>query len=134
MISSATTDSEISNDSDFDPSNETLADRLYALKDIVPPSTRAWCLRKYQGASQAVTTTAVFTGRALWAVSVSALLVGIPFALSWAEEQNIVAMEQEQRMREMGGEVLTAGGGEGDTASQVSAAIGREGGGAKPAL
>lgn len=81
-------------------------------------------------------TTLTFLGRAAWTISVSALLIGVPFALSWAEEQNILAMEQEQRMREMGSELLTAGSGEGqegaDTASQVGAALG--GSGARPAL
>ncbi len=81
-------------------------------------------------------TTLSFLGRAAWTISVSALLIGIPFALSWAEEQNFIAIEQEQRMREMGGELLTAGAGErtegGDTAAQVGAALG--GTSARPAL
>ncbi|EFX03100.1 mitochondrial import receptor subunit tom22 [Grosmannia clavigera kw1407] len=129
------TDSEISTDSDFDPSRETFADRLFALRDIVPPTARGWFYGKYQFGNHIVRTSISFLGRAAWTISVSALLVGIPFALSWAEEQNIVAMEQEQRMREMGSELLTAGAGEkreGDTATQVGAALG--GTGARPAL
>lgn len=129
------TDSEISTDSDFDPSRESLAERLYALKDIIPPTTRGWFYGKYQFGNRVIRTSLVFLGRAAWTISVSALLVGIPFALSWAEEQNIIAMEQEQRMREMGSELLTAGTGEkreGDTAAQVGAALG--GTGARPAL
>jgi len=127
-------ESEISTDSDFDPSSETLADRFYALRDIVPPTTRGWLHGRYQLGSRLVRTGFTFLGRSAWAISVSALLVGIPFALCWAEEQNMIAMEQEQRMREMGGELLTAGGdkGEGATASQVSAAL--AGATAKPAL
>lgn len=130
------TDSEISTDSDYDPSRETFGERLYALRDIIPPTTRGWFYSKFQFGDRVVRTTLTFLGRAAWTISVSALLVGVPFALSWAEEQNILAMEQEQRMREMGSELLTAGSGEGpeggDTASQVGAALG--GPGARPAL
>lgn len=128
------TDSEISTDSDYDPSSETFTDRIYALKDIVPPTMRGWLYGRYQLGSRIVRTSLFFLGRTAWTISVSALLVGIPFALCWAEEQNMIALEQEQRMREMGGELLTAGGekAEGDTASQVSAAL--AGTSAKPAL
>ena len=38
-------------------------------------------------------------------VSTSALLLGVPFALALVEEQQVVEMEKEQRMREMGNEV-----------------------------
>jgi import receptor subunit TOM22 len=38
-------------------------------------------------------------------VSTSALLLGVPWALAFAEEQQMVEMEKEMRMREMGGEV-----------------------------
>ncbi len=130
-------DSEISTESDFDASAETLADRLYALRDIVPPTVRGWIHGRFQSTNRILRTGLAFVGRAVWTVSVSALLVGIPFALCWAEEQNMIAMEQEQRMREMGGELLTGGAGpsdkgDGDTASQVGAALGPTS--AKPAL
>jgi len=48
----------------------------------------------------------------------------------------MIVMEQEQRMREMGGELLTGGidrrEGDGDTAAQVGAALGSAS--ARPAL
>jgi import receptor subunit TOM22 len=124
------TDSEISTDSNFDPDQETLGDRIYALRDIIPPTTRGWLWHKFQATTHIVKTTLLFCGRAAWTVSVSALLIGVPFALAYAEEQNLIAMEQEQRMREMGGELLTAGGngqdGEANTADRVGAALGRD--------
>jgi len=63
----------------------------------------------------------------------------VPWALAWAEEQQLIAMEQEARMREMGGDVLTGGAaheaGEGNTADRVGAALGRDGAAAaRPAL
>lgn len=130
-------DSEISTDSDYDPSRETLGERLYAMRDIIPPTTRGWFHSKFLFGDRVVRTTLTFLGRAAWTISVSALLVGVPFALSWAEEQNVLAMEQEQRMREMGSELLTAGSNEGseggNTAAQVGAALGGNGN-ARPAL
>ncbi|KAK4455907.1 mitochondrial import receptor subunit tom22 [Podospora aff. communis PSN243] len=128
------TDSEISTESNYDPAEESLADRLYALRDIVPPTTRGWIWDKVESTTSMVKSTIFFAGRATWAISVSALLVGVPFALAYGEDQNMMAMEQEERMRQMGGELLTSGGvaGEEGTADRV----GRElsGGGAKPAL
>ncbi len=102
------------------------------------PTTRGWIYSRYQTANRIWRTGLSFVGRSAWTVSVSALLIGIPFALCWAEEQNMIAMEQEQRMREMGGELLTAGGDKTDghdTASQVGAALGSGGSAsARPAL
>ncbi|KAK3399135.1 mitochondrial import receptor subunit tom-22 [Sordaria brevicollis] len=127
------TDSEISVDSDYE-SQETLADRLHALRDMVSPTTRGWFYHKYETTTNFVKSTLSFAGRAAWAVSVSGLLIGVPFAIAFAEDQNYAAMEQEARMRELGSDVLTAGGaeGQGQTAEKTLAAIGGEG--ARPAL
>ncbi|KAK0646205.1 mitochondrial import receptor subunit Tom22-domain-containing protein [Cercophora newfieldiana] len=129
-------DSEISTESNYDPTEETLADRLYALRDIVPPTTRGWIWDKVESTTSMVKSTLFFAGRATWAISVSALLVGVPFALAYGEDQNMMAMEQEERMRQMGGELLTAGGGVGgeeSTADRVGAQLG-SGGAVKAAL
>ena len=44
----------------------------------------------------------------MWVVSTSALLLGVPWALAFAEEQQMVEMEKEMKMRDMGGEVCPA--------------------------
>ncbi|KAJ2980712.1 hypothetical protein NUW58_g6873 [Xylaria curta] len=127
------TDSEISEESEYDPSDETLAERLYALRDMVPPQTRGYIANTVSTAGNAVKSVLSFSGKTLWVISSSALLLGIPWALAWAEEQQMLEMEKEMKMREMGGDLLTAGTGssEGSTAQQVGAALGQE---AKPAL
>ncbi|KAH9883863.1 mitochondrial outer membrane translocase complex, subunit Tom22 [Xylariomycetidae sp. FL2044] len=127
------TDSEISTESDYDPSNETLAERIYALRDIVSPQTRGYIASRVTSASNAVKTVLSFSGKTLWVVSSSALLLGVPWALAWAEEQQVMEMEKEMKMREMGGELLTSSSSsEGSaTAQQLGAALGQE---AKPAL
>ncbi|KAI5922186.1 mitochondrial outer membrane translocase complex, subunit Tom22 [Camillea tinctor] len=127
------TDSEISDDSDYDPENETFGERLYALRDIVPPQTRGYIAGKFNTATSAVKSVLSFSGKTLWVISSSALLLGVPWALAWAEEQQVLEMEKEMKMREMGGEILTGGNPNGgsSTAQQVGAALGGE---AKPAL
>ena len=47
----------------------------------------------------------VFSGKTLWVISTSALLLGVPWALAFAEEQQMVEMEKEMRMRESGEQV-----------------------------
>ncbi|KAI5863282.1 mitochondrial import translocase, subunit Tom22 [Durotheca rogersii] len=128
------TESEISNDSDYDPSNETFAERLYSLKDIIPPQIRGAVTSKFSTTTSAVSSALSFAGRSLWVISTSALILGVPWALAWAEEQQVMEMEKEMKMREMGGELLTAGSsntGGSATAQQVGSALGRE---AQPAL
>lgn len=121
-------DSEISNDSDYDPTQESFAERISALRDIVPPTTRSWFWNKWLTTTRVVKGVVFFAGRSVWSISVSALLIGVPFALCWAEEQQVIAMEQEVRMREMGADVLTAGGPEGNTADILNQHLGKEGG------
>lgn len=128
-------DSEISNDSDFDPRNESLTERLWALRDIIPPTTRSWFYGKYSTTKNVFQGVLFFAGRSMWSISVSALLIGVPFALCWAEEQQMIAMEQEMRQREQGQDLLTAGGAEGSSLDALDAALGKEGGvEARPAL
>ena len=123
------TDSEISTDSNYDPNSETWSDRLWALRDMIHPTTRAWLSQRVQATTRVLKTGLFFVGSAAWTISASALLVGVPFAILFAEEQQMIAMEQEQRMRDMGGEMLTAGAGgipgaeASGTAAQVGAAL-----------
>ncbi|GAP87681.1 putative mitochondrial import receptor subunit tom-22 [Rosellinia necatrix] len=122
------TDSEISEESEYDPRDETLGERLYALRDMVPPQTRGYIVSTVSTATNAVKSALSFSGKTLWVISSSALLLGIPWALAWAEEQQVLEMEKEMKMREMGGDLLTAGGQDSglSTAQQVSNALGPE--------
>ncbi|GAW21725.1 hypothetical protein EKO27_g9231 [Xylaria grammica] len=123
------TDSEISEESEYDPTDETFGERLYALRDIVPPQTRGYISNTISTAGNTVRSVLSFGGKTLWVISSSALLLGIPWALAWAEEQQVLEMEKEMKMREMGGDLLTAGTGaqEGSsTAQQFGTALGPE--------
>ncbi|KAI1869658.1 uncharacterized protein JN550_005639 [Neoarthrinium moseri] len=60
------TDSEISNESDYDPSDETLGERLYALRDIIPPQTRNSIYNGVNNTTGAVKSVLSFSGKTLW--------------------------------------------------------------------
>ncbi|KAI9743141.1 MAG: mitochondrial import receptor protein [Claussenomyces sp. TS43310] len=124
------TESEISSDDeDTPPIEETIADRLLALKDMIPPTTRSYISNAVSTTTGYVKGGLGFSGKALYVLSTSALLLGVPWALAFAEEQQIVEMEKEMRMREMGGELLQSGS---PTATALNAQLGAQQG--KPAL
>ncbi|KUJ21866.1 mitochondrial import translocase, subunit Tom22 [Mollisia scopiformis] len=124
------TDSEISTDDEDVPDEETIADRLVALKDMIPPTTRSYIAGKVETTTSWFKSGLLFSGKTLWVISTSALLLGVPWALAFAEEQQMVEMEKEMRMREMGGELLSSGGS--GTAGALNAQLGAQQG--KPAL
>lgn len=47
-------------------------------------------------------------GKTLWVVSTSALLLGVPWALAWSEEQQMMEMEKEMKMQQSANEVSFA--------------------------
>jgi import receptor subunit TOM22 len=97
------TDSEIStDDEDEAPDEETLTDRLLALRDIIPPSTRTYISNTVDTTTGWVKSGLFFSGKTLWVISTSALLLGVPWALAFAEEQQVIEMENEMKMREQG--------------------------------
>ncbi|KAK3648548.1 mitochondrial import receptor subunit Tom22 [Elasticomyces elasticus] len=102
-------ESEVSDVEDDDPEDETLLDRIVALKDIIPPTYR-------KSLSDATSTgytwgarAASFSGSALWVISTSALLLGVPWALAFSEEQQVQEMEREMRMQQNAQGLLTQG-------------------------
>jgi mitochondrial import receptor subunit TOM22 len=105
-------DSEISSDDDDTlPIEESLTDRLLALRDIIPPTTRSYISSTVSTATSYIKSGLGMGGKALFVLSTSALLLGVPWALAFAEEQQVVEMEKEMRMREMGSEVSFIWGG-----------------------
>lgn len=104
------TDSETSSDDEDEIyEDETLADRLFALRDMISPQTRYYISNKFEKTSNFIKSGLFFSGRTIWVISTSVLLLGVPWALAFAEEQQMIEMEKEMKMREMGGELLSAG-------------------------
>jgi import receptor subunit TOM22 len=101
-------ESEISVESDYDLEAESLYDRLYALKDIVPPSARLQVNSSVSYVTSLAKSSIAFSGKALWILSTSAFLLGVPWALAYAEEEQYIQMEREQGMIKGANEVCRA--------------------------
>ena len=91
-------ESEISTDSAIDIETETFYERISALKDIIPPRSRRRITSTVSALTSATKTGLSFGGKALWVISTSAFLLGVPWALAYAEEEQYVQMEREQGM------------------------------------
>lgn len=87
--------------------NESLADRLGALKDMVPPTYRKHAVNAASTGYDWAVRGATFSGKALWVISTSALLLGVPWALAFSEEQQVQEMEREMRMQQGANEVCS---------------------------
>lgn len=92
-------ESDLESESSFAP-DETLYERLAALKDIIPASTRRSIHAKYETVSAWTKSGLLFGGKTLWVVSTSALLLGVPWALAYSEEQMIVEQERAEMMQQ----------------------------------
>ncbi|KAK9454452.1 mitochondrial import receptor subunit tom-22 [Dipodascopsis uninucleata] len=93
-------DSEFSDDMDDEIADETITDRIVALKDIVPPQYRpviANAFSKTQGALE-------WSLKAAWVITTSVLFVGAPLALLTALDQ-----EPPQDAYRSAEEVMSAG-------------------------
>jgi import receptor subunit TOM22 len=100
------TDSDVvsisSIEDDDDIANETIRDRIIALKDIVPPSTRLEAVRKWEKTTAWVSQGSKWAGNAVWIITTSALLVGLPLALAIEDEARVVQQEKEFQMQQSG--------------------------------
>ena len=94
--------SVLSDDDDFFPENESFADRLVALKDIVPPQTRSALSERLTATRDLAWWGLQGAGTLAWWVSTSALLVGLPLALAIEDETRIVQQERELHMQNAG--------------------------------
>src|SRR5690242_7645546 len=89
------TDSSISESDDdtlSDIGDETLFERIIALKDAVPPRQRAAISSTWKKTSNFVTSGLRLGGKTLWVLSTTALLLGVPFGLAYLEEQQMMEM------------------------------------------
>ena len=98
-------ESDVSEVADDEAVDESFFERVAALKDIVPPTYRkrmaSVSSTGYSWASRALS----LGGKTLWVVSTSALLLGVPWALAFSEEQQVQEMEKEMRMQQSANEV-----------------------------
>ena len=91
--------SSIESDSHVD---ESLLDRIAALKDIVPPTTRHSLASKVSKTASLFKRTSKIAGNVIWVVTTSALLIGLPLALILEDEAKVVAQENEMLAQQQG--------------------------------
>ncbi|EXJ84143.1 hypothetical protein A1O3_04810 [Capronia epimyces CBS 606.96] len=105
------TDSEISDDgSDAGALEESLFDRLSALRDIIPPKARARISSVSSSIASATSSTVNYSGKGLWVIATSILLLGIPYALAIGEEQQYMEEVRRESLMSEGAQGLLQGG------------------------
>ena len=65
---------------------------------MIPPSARRQFSSSVSFVSSFTKSSVLFSGRALWVISTTAFLLGVPWALAYAEEEQYVQLEREQGM------------------------------------
>ncbi|KAI5959848.1 TOM22 [Candida pseudojiufengensis] len=103
-------DSEFSDDEDdFDYSNETIYDRIIALKDIISPQQRDNISKFTSLISNYSSIIANKSGTLLWGLTSSSLLLGVPLALAILSETQLQEMEKDMSLQKSAQDVLAPG-------------------------
>lgn len=108
-VSNSDSESDDGEDSEDGPLDETLYERITALKDIIPPPTRAKLSNAMSTTKNTVATVAGFGGKTLWAITASLLLLGIPFMMAVETEAQAQEEEKALQMQAGGNELLAPG-------------------------
>lgn len=85
---------------DYDYEDESLLDRILALKDMIPAAKRAAIAGRFNKVYSWATWSTCFLGKAAWVVATSALLLAFPLALEIDKEQAVLAYEAETKMQQ----------------------------------
>lgn len=96
-------------DDDFDIENETVLDRIVALKDIISPQHRSQLVSFTERAKQSLFSGLDMSGKLLWTVTSSALLLSVPLSLAILSETQLQEMEKEMALQQSAQEVLAPG-------------------------
>ncbi|OAL48918.1 mitochondrial import translocase, subunit Tom22 [Pyrenochaeta sp. DS3sAY3a] len=67
---------------------------------MIPASARRSISSKVSTTGSWIKSSLLFGGKTLWVVSTSALLLGVPWALAYSEEQMIVEQERAELMQQ----------------------------------
>ncbi|KAG5351686.1 hypothetical protein E4T56_gene3048 [Termitomyces sp. T112] len=88
--------------------DETFFDRVAALVDIVPPSTRHTISSRISKTASIIKRGGKVAGNIVWIITTSALLVALPLALSLEDEAKIVTQEKEIMEQQQGAQQMLA--------------------------
>lgn len=103
---SSSTDSLSTVNSDIDE-NETVFERIAALVDIVPPTTRHKISSRLATTGSVLKRGSKLVGNIVWVLTTSALLVALPLALSLEDEAKIVQQEKEMLEQQAGAQQVS---------------------------
>ena len=87
-------------DDDDDISDETILDRIVALKDIIPEHQRLAVSRVISKTVSLGSVATYIGGKAVYIAITSILMLGIPYALAVEEEKAIAEQERQMQMQQ----------------------------------
>lgn len=108
-FSDSESDSESDFEDDLDLENETIYDRIVALKDIIPPTQRNQLSSAVDTVKSVANTTLTRGGAFLWGATSSLLLLGVPLSLAILAETQLQEMEKEMSLQKSAQEVMAPG-------------------------
>lgn len=108
-FSDSDSDSDSEFEDDFDLENETIYDRIVALKDIIPPNQRSQICDSVTTVKSVASSVLNRGGALLWGVTSSVLLLGVPLALAILAETQLQEMEKEMSLQKSAQEVIAPG-------------------------
>jgi import receptor subunit TOM22 len=95
--------SDIEDDEDEDDYlDETFLERVAALKEIIPLSTRHFMSRQTDRLVSTCWQVKSFVGTLTWIITTSALMVGVPLVLELEREQQYIQYEKEMQLQQQG--------------------------------
>lgn len=105
------TDSESESDveDDFDVENETLYERLVALKDIVPPEQRIQVSKAISAVQSYASKGISFSGSWLWTLTSTGLLLGFPWFIALFSEMQLQELEKGMSLQQQSQDVIGQG-------------------------
>lgn len=104
-------DSESDSDieDDLDVENETLYERLVALKDIVPPEQRIQISKTLTTMKAMASKGISFSGSWLWTITSTGLLLGFPWFIALFSEMQLQELEKGMSMQQSTQDVIANG-------------------------
>lgn len=88
---------------------ESIWERISALRDIVPPSTRQSIAARISTLSSYSGVTLLWGGRAAWVLTTTLLLWGLPYSLAVEDEMRVIQQERDFNSQQQGAQQMLGG-------------------------
>ena len=104
------TESDNESDLDDDILNESVLDRISALRDIISPKTRFACVKGVKRFYGLAVQSAKMAGSGLWIVSTAATILFLPLALEVEKESAAINQESQMLLQQQQAQAMVEGG------------------------